>query len=208
MEPRATQAPVAGRPRSEAARAAILEATFELMGEIGFDRLSIDGVAARAGTGKTTIYRWWPNKGVLAVEAFLELTRATVAFPQSESARADMIEQMQRLARLYRGTTGRFVREMIGASQTNEEMRNAFREGFLAPRRAAGRAAYCRGVASGEFRPGIDADIAIDALYGPLYYRLLASGDTISAAAIEALANAVLDGLALPRSSKAKIAAR
>jgi AcrR family transcriptional regulator len=191
-------APVAGRPRSEEARAAILSAAFELMGEVGFDRLSIEAVAARAGTGKATIYRWWPNKGVLAVEAFLELTRTSIAFPQSGSARADMIEQLQRLARVYRGSTGRFVREMIGASQGNEEMRDAFRAGFLAPRREAARETYARGVATGEFRAGVDPDVAIDAFYGALYYRLLTSGDSISTSAIDALAGVVLEGLAAP----------
>jgi AcrR family transcriptional regulator len=78
------------RKRSNSARQAILTAAFALLEEEGFERLSIEGVAARAGVGKTTIYRWWPTKGVMAVEAFLEAVTPAIAFRRSRSARADM----------------------------------------------------------------------------------------------------------------------
>ena len=69
----------AGRRRSETSRQAILQAAFALMEEVGFDRMSIEGVAARAGVGKTTIYRWWGSRGVLAVEAFLTAVAPAIA---------------------------------------------------------------------------------------------------------------------------------
>ena len=106
--------PMPGRKRSEASRRAILDAAFAILEEVGFETLSIEGVAARAGVGKTTIYRWWPSKGVLAVEAFLDGVAPTIAFAEAGSATADMTAQMQALAEIYRGRTGRFVREMIG----------------------------------------------------------------------------------------------
>ncbi len=102
---RARVAPVAGRKRSEASRRAILDATHELLERDGFDGLSIEGVAARAGVGKTTIYRWWPTKGVLAVEAFLDAATPSIAFRRTRSAKADMRQQMRALAALYRGPT-------------------------------------------------------------------------------------------------------
>ncbi|WP_420137370.1 TetR/AcrR family transcriptional regulator [Sphingomonas sp.] len=184
-----------GRKRDETSRQAILSATFALLEEQGFDRLSIEGVAARAGTAKTTIYRWWPSKGVLAVEAFLATTEPLIAFPDSESPREDIMRQMRSLAALYRGPTGRFVREMIGAAQHDAAMSTAFVSGFLEPRRAQAKAVFHRGVAAGEFRADLDADIAIDALYAPIYYRLLASGGAIDDAFVIGHAELVLRGL-------------
>ena len=165
------------------------------MGEEGFNRLSIEGVAARAGVGKTTIYRWWPTKGALAVEAFLNAVAPTIAFPQSAAPDDDLRRQMHALATLYRGSTGRFVREMIAASQSDLAMRQAFVDGFLAPRRCAAHAVIQRGVEAGIFSPDTDPDLAIDALYGPIYYRLLATGAPIDDAFVNGLADLVLAGL-------------
>jgi len=185
----------AGRKRSETSRQAILQAAYALMEEVGFDRMSIEGVAARAGVGKTTIYRWWESRGVLAVEAFLTTVEPVIAFHETGSAREDMIAQMQALAELYRGPTGRFVREMIGSSQSDPAMRSAFHDLFLSPRRESARAVFWRGQAAGEFRAGVDADAAIDALYSPIYYRLLASDCPIDEREVANIAALVMRGL-------------
>lgn len=183
------------RKRSNSARQAILAAAFALLEEEGFERLSIEGVAARAGVGKTTIYRWWPTKGVMAVEAFLEAVTPAIAFRQSGSARVDFVRQMKALAKLYRGHTGHLVCQMIGASQLDPAMRKAFTEGFLYPRRECAYAVFQRGVAGGEFRADVDRDVAIDALYSPIYYRLLASGAPIDDAFLDRHIDLVLRGL-------------
>jgi len=188
-------AAVPSRKRSNSARQAILTAAFALLEEEGFERLSIEGVAARAGVGKTTIYRWWPTKGVLVVEAFIEAVTPAIAFRQSGSARADIVRQMKALAKLYRGHTGRLVCQMIGAGQLDLEMRKAFTEGFINLRRECAYAAFQRGVAGGEFRADVDRDVAIDALYSPIYYRLLASGAPIDDAFLDRHIDLVLRGL-------------
>jgi AcrR family transcriptional regulator len=188
-------AAASSRKRSKSARQAILTAAFALLEEEGFERLSIEGVAARAGVGKTTIYRWWPTKGVLAVEAFLEAVTPAIAFRQSGSARNDIVRQMKALAKLYRGHTGHLVCQMIGASQLDPAMRKAFTEGFLYPRRECAYAVFQRGVAGGEFRADVDRDVAIDALYSPIYYRLLASGAPIDEAFLDRHIDLILRGL-------------
>jgi AcrR family transcriptional regulator len=190
-----TAEPRAGRRRSDASRQAILQATFALMEEDGFDRLSIEGIAAKAGVGKTTIYRWWPSKGVLAVEAFLTSVTPRIGFTKTASAAMDLRRQMLSLAALYRGPTGRFVREMIGSSQTDPAMRQAFVDGFLTPRRQAARDVVQRGMSTGEFIADCDLDIAIEALYGPIYYRLLTSGAPLCDAFVHSVADLVLRGL-------------
>jgi len=142
-----------GRKRSEASRKAILDATYDLLKTVGFHQMSIEGVAARAGVGKATIYRWWNSKGVLAVEAFMEAVAPSIAFRETGSARADMERQMKILAEAYRGRTGEIFTEMIGFSQCDPEMREAFFVGYLKPRREAAKAALQRGIDQASFYP-------------------------------------------------------
>ncbi len=184
-----------GRKRDETSRQAILDATFALLTEEGFDRLSVERIAARASVGKTTIYRWWASKGVVAVEAFLAAVEPSIAFVDSGSPQNDIVLQMQSLAAVYRERTGRLVREMIGAAQHDEAMRDAFIAGFLEPRREQARRAIRRGIAAGIVRPDVDLDVAIDAFWAPIYYRLLVSGACLDEAAIAAHADIVLRGL-------------
>jgi AcrR family transcriptional regulator len=162
-----------GRRRSETSRKAILDATYELLKTVGFHQMSIEGVAARAGVGKATIYRWWRSKGVLAVEAFMEAVAPSIAFRDTGSARADIERQMKILAEAYRGRTGEIFTEMIGFSQYDAEMREALFVGYLKPRRAAAKATMQRGIDQGEFLPNLDLEALVDALYGPLIYRML-----------------------------------
>jgi len=141
-----------GRKRSEASRKAILEATYELLKSIGFHQMSIEGVAAKAGVGKTTIYRWWTSKGVLAVEAFMDAVNSSIAFHETGSALMDIEQQLNNLAQVYRGRTGEILTEMIGFSQCDLEMRDAFYLGYFKPRRDAAKVTLQRGIDKGEFR--------------------------------------------------------
>jgi AcrR family transcriptional regulator len=186
---------VQGRRRSEASRKAILDATYELLKTVGFHQMSIEGVATRAGVGKTTIYRWWSSKGVLAVEAFMEAVAPSIAFRETGSARADIERQMRILAEAYRGRSGEILKEMIGFSQCDEEMREAFFVGYLKPRREAAKAALQRGIDQGEFLPGIDLETLVDTLYGPLIYRMLTGYYPIDNNFINQTRRAVFEGI-------------
>jgi AcrR family transcriptional regulator len=187
-----------GRPRSDASRGAILQAAHALLEEAGFDRLTIEGVAGRAGVGKATIYRWWPSRGVLAMEALLSNVAPVVAFPCTACASDDIAAQMKRLARAYRGKAGKVVREMIASSQGDGAIQQLFFDGYLAPRREAAKEALRRGIDSGEFRADVDLDAVIDALYGPLFYRLLLRHAPNDDAFLDGVANAVLFGIRSP----------
>jgi AcrR family transcriptional regulator len=135
--------------------------------------MSIEGVAARAGVGKATVYRWWSSKGVLAVEAFMQAIAPSIGFRETASARADIEHQLNLLAKAYRGKAGEILKEMIGFSQSDAETREAFFVGYLKPRREAAKAALQRGIDQGEFRANLDPEVLVDALYGPLIYRML-----------------------------------
>jgi len=184
-----------GRRRSQASRQAILQSTYELLNTVGFNQMSIEGVASLAGVGKATIYRWWGNKGVLAVEAFMEAITPSIIFHVSDSARNDIERQMNSLAVMYRGRTGEIFAEMIGCSQSNPEMREAFFDGYLKPRREAAKDVLRRGIQQGEFRTGLDLDTVVDALYGPMVYRMLAGYYSINDEFIKQTGKFVLDGL-------------
>jgi AcrR family transcriptional regulator len=188
---------VRGRPRSEAARAAILRATVELLQTKGFSALSVDAIAARAGVGKATIYRWWPNKAAVVMDAFLADTAPEMPFPDTGSTREDLRRQMRSVIRLFNTPTvrGPFV-ALIGASQHDPTLAAALRERFVASRRAAAGDVLRRGVERGELRPDLDIEVAMDALYGALYYRLLVSGQRLTPRYADVLLDQIYPALA------------
>jgi hypothetical protein len=109
---------------------------------------------------------------VLAVEAFMEAIAPSIAFRETASARADIERQLKLLAEAYRGNAGEILKEMIGFSQSDAGMREAFFVGYLKPRREAAKAALQRGIDRGELQSNLDPEVLVDALYGPLIYRM------------------------------------
>jgi AcrR family transcriptional regulator len=156
----------------------------------------IEGVAAKAGVGKATIYRWWSSKGAMIVEAFMRGVSPELAFPDTGSAAADIAQQMARLSKVYRGSTGRIVREMIAMGQFDPETLHLLSEGYLRPRREAAKEVLRRGITQGEFRPDIDLDVVIDALYAPIFHRLLIGHARTDAALLQFMTTTVLGGIA------------
>ena len=185
------------RRRNLDTKAAILAATYELLQEQGFDRLTIEGAAARAGIGKATVYRWWASKGALAVEAFLTHVTPVIEFRSTGCARQDISRQMRRLAEAYSGPTGTVVREMIASSQFDPEALRLFNEGYLEPRRADARTILEQGIKRGEFRADLDPDIVIDGLYAPIYYRLLVGKPLTDENFLATIEGPVLDSISV-----------
>jgi AcrR family transcriptional regulator len=166
------QSPRAGRPRSEGCRQRVLAAADELLGRDGFGRMSVDGIAQRAGVSKATIYRWWPNKAAIVMEAMLAATEAELQVPIGPSPE-DLIERLRRTIALFRGDKARVLASLIGEAQFNPEVAEAYRKHLLAPRRAAMRGALERAISAGALGSGFDMDLALDQIFGPLYERLL-----------------------------------
>jgi len=185
-----------GRPRSDAARRAVLEATNSLLEEAGFSKLTMEGIAARAGVGKATLYRWWPSKGAVAVEAFMTAVAGRIAFPCTDSAVADITSQMLRLAEVYRGTTGRIVCELLALGQADPEILAAFMDGYMLPRREAAKQALQRGIEAGEIRSDVDLDVMVDALYAPIFHRMIQRHRPLDDAFVRQVAALVFAGLA------------
>ncbi|WP_199189663.1 TetR/AcrR family transcriptional regulator [Trinickia symbiotica] len=174
---------------------AILEAAYAVLEEGGLVGFTIEGVAARAGAAKTTIYRWWPSRESLAVAAFLSVALPRISFSTTGSAANAIRSQMRRLVAVYSGKTGRVVRDLVAAGNSDPTAAAAFVESYVRQRRQAVREVLQRGIDAGEFRAEIDMEAAIDALYGPVFYRLLVGHGPLEKAWTMSVADLVLDGL-------------
>ncbi|MEU6184723.1 TetR/AcrR family transcriptional regulator [Nocardia sp. NPDC047038] len=167
------ETPAAAR-RSERSRAAILAATAELIREVSYAKLGIEAIAARAGVGKQTIYRWWPSKGAVVFDAMLESDSGPEgpALPDTGDIAAD-------LRQLLRGSVvaltdpgfESFLRAMYIEIQQDAELGAAYRERLLLPQRAAVADRLAAAVAAGELRADLDLELAVDLLLGPAQMR-------------------------------------
>ena len=199
-----------GRPRSEQARQAILRSTSRLLQHTGFADLSIEAIAAHAGVGKATVYRWWPDKGALVVDAFASSAEDELHFPDSGSVYEDMSLQMNQFLGILRSRRGRIVSAVIAGGQSDPGLIQAFRDRFLLPRRQEAYQTLRRGIERGELPRDLNLDLVLDILYGAIYMRFLIRHDQLSEEYIAEVCRLVLNGAAwnghpLPRATKRRV---
>ena len=149
-----------GRPRSEQSRVAVLRATSELLQEVGLRAMTTEEISSRSGASKATIYKWWPNKYAVAVEAFLTEMMAEAPDPDTGSAHEDFRRVIRGLTHFYTGGSGRVFAQLVGEAQTDPLVQAELRTHLAEPRRALMRTIWDRGVARGELRPDLDPDAA------------------------------------------------
>jgi AcrR family transcriptional regulator len=160
-----------GRTRDEEAKARILEASLEVLEELGYPGVTTEAIAERAGASKSTIYRWWPNKEAVMLEALREAVAQELPFPDTGSLKDDVQIQVHNFVKLLNSTRGRAFKAIIAAAQSDSTVAEAFLSIWVRPRRASARLGIER--YEKELRPGVDLEVLLDALYAPLYYRLL-----------------------------------
>jgi AcrR family transcriptional regulator len=167
--------PRRGRPRSEKARVAILEAAAELLLAQGLSAVSMDAVAERAGVSKATIYRWWPTKETLALDAlYNEWAAVQPAARDTGSLRGDLLSLLRPWVRLAASRPyGRVIAALVTEAQTDPAFAAEYRARFVEPRRDQARAVFRRAIERGEIPADIKIEVALDLLYGPIYHRLL-----------------------------------
>jgi AcrR family transcriptional regulator len=161
-----------GRPRSDQAGPALLAAARELVTRSGYEAVSIADIAQAAGTGRQTIYRRWPGKAELVLDAFTAHAVSQVDDGPGPAG-PDMVRDF--LARTFAALaeTGPALRSLMAYAQQDPAFRADFRDRFIGPRRASLRAVLVRAQERGLVRAGLDLDAAVSALYGGLWYRLL-----------------------------------
>lgn len=181
-----------GRPRSRRAEQAILTATRELLAQHGLGALTVEEVADRAGVGKATIYRRWPNKAALAFDAFVEDYLAGIPVRDTGTLRGDLLASARDWIRLVTRTpSGRTLAWLLAESLTDPDLAGAWRELVLHRMRDDRRAIVSRAVARGEIPAGTDPDLILDLFYGALYHRFINGHLPLSQGFAHALATAV-----------------
>jgi AcrR family transcriptional regulator len=185
------------RTRDQAARRRVLSAARDLISALGPRAVTIDEIAAAAGVGKQTIYRWWPSKSAVVMDALIELTDPDpVGMP--DSARDAIRLQMRRVADMFASRQGQLIKELVADAQGDPELAEDFRNRFFAHRRARGAATIVKGIETGELRADINVEDTLDVLYGPLWLRLLVGHRPPSARAVDRLLALVWPGLVNP----------
>ncbi len=193
-----------GRPRSAEADLAIREATLDLLASHGYADLTMSGVAAAAGVSTATLYRRWSSK----LELVIDVLRAGAderQVPETGSLYGDLHAVVDSMVEVLTGSDhGSVLPGLIGEITRNPELAKVFRSTLVAPRRAAWHEFLERASHRGELRDGLDFALVADFLTGPLYARLLVSGEPITKKVASDLADLTFQAIASPRALKAR----
>ena len=186
-----------GRPRSTECELAILQATRELLVEGGVRGLTIEKAAARAGVAKTTIYRRWRDKDELALAVVLDMVEQVVMLPELGDTRRELLAFVNAAVEVLGSTLmGRVMQGLVSDLATDPELAQAFRDRVVSVRDAEVERLVQRGIERGELRPDTYAGSAHELLIGPVYYRLLLTGQPLDRAFARRTVDAVLRAFA------------
>jgi AcrR family transcriptional regulator len=182
--------------RSSRAQAAILEATRRLIGEVGYDKMSIEGIAAAAGVGKQTIYRWWPSKAALVLDMWAPEVQQQLTFPNTGDLAADLKTQISSVIDLSNDPDfGPSFRALVAEAQHDTSLANHLIKRIFGPRIEAAKERLKAGQADGQLAPDVDLDLAIDLFYGGFYHRYLLRVAPLTREHADAVVDAVLAGI-------------
>jgi AcrR family transcriptional regulator len=185
--------------RSDRARIAVLHAADDLLVERGYAGVTIEGIAARAGVAKQTIYRWWPSKFDILMDTFLEDAAGALEIPDTGTVAGDLRRHLRQVATfLSAEPAGRVMLALIGQAQHDPEVARTFQRRYLDERRALDRTILERGVARGDLPGDTDLDLVIDMIYGPVYHRVLLTGLPVDEQFIDGLVGNVMAAIAAP----------
>lgn len=186
-----------GRPRSKKVEKDILEATVTLLFDKGLRKMTVDGIAEKAGVSKATIYKWWPNKSVLAVDAFLYKMESELKIPDTGSIYDDFSNYLKSVYQFYKSPIGKVFTQLITETQFHPDVKIIFRDHFLMSRRKAVQEMIQRGIARNEIRQDVDSDIILDLIFGPIIYRLLTGYAPLEEESAQTVVNIVIRGISV-----------
>ncbi|MER7722435.1 TetR/AcrR family transcriptional regulator [Streptomyces sp. NPDC096323] len=187
-----TQARRSGSDLTEA----IMRTTLELGQELGYAKLSIEGIAAQAGVGKHTVYRRWPSKGALLLDSLLSLNGSDLDYPDTGDVIADLRTQIYGAVDLLaRNPLGPLFQALVGEAQRDPGVATALNERFIAPQADRTVARLRAAQDKGQLSPGFDLDLAMALLSGPLYFRLLIAQEPVTHAYVDRVLDALFTGM-------------
>jgi AcrR family transcriptional regulator len=187
----------AGRPRSEESRRAILDSTRRLLTHMPVSKISIEAIAKKAGVGKTTIYRWWPNKQAVLMEAVFQQPGFQNFMPQASVPFEGIRAQVEKLVRQLNGKNGRIVAEIIGECQGDVEILKALVKNFFQDRYNTLANYIQQGKHDGSIRDTVDLEAGIDLILGPVIFRLM-SGQNLDEAFSKKLCDMLHNAMVVP----------
>ena len=185
-----------GRPRDEAARDRIRDAALELLEEVGFSSVTCDAIAQRSGASKATIYRWWPNKVAVIIDAFVENVTPELPLRDTPTLEEWVTVHLRQFAKVLAGRNGRLLAAVIAAAQKDPEVEAAFLSHWIKPRRALSRKGLQKFKNQGLLPERFDIEQVLDAMYGPLHFLLMVRHSKPTPAYAESLAAMLVHGLA------------
>ena len=164
-----------GRPPSEAAvsHSAIMDAVYGLLQEKSARELTMEAIARRAKVGKPTLYKWWPSKDALIMAMFHERLAGHFEYPAGSTAEEAIRTKMRSLIAQFNGLFGKVMADLIAEGQSDSAILQELYERHIRLRRASTVADIERGKLAGEFSADTDAELLVDAIFAPVYYRLL-----------------------------------
>ncbi|MEV4726735.1 TetR/AcrR family transcriptional regulator [Micromonospora humida] len=174
--------------RSEAAREAVLQAADDLVAEIGYAKVTVEGIAARAGVAKQTIYRWWRSKTDILVDAFTADSAQELTLPDTGAFRTDLRAHLDELVHFLEASdSGAVFRALAGQAQHDPELATRLRAEVLPRLRARDRVPFDRAAGRGELPADADVDLLVDQVVGPIHFRVLVTGEPVTPALLDAL---------------------
>jgi AcrR family transcriptional regulator len=162
-----------GRKRSDQSHRAILHATREVLAEAGYQAMTIEAIAARAGVGKKTIYRWWPSKAAVALEALTTSIDAHTHFPDTGALGTDLLTYFEQAFPGLQGKSGTILSGLAAEAQLDPEFAKDFQQTFIVPMKAGLVELLQRGLQRGELAPDTNLEVLADLIYGAKWYRFL-----------------------------------
>jgi AcrR family transcriptional regulator len=183
--------------RSERARRAILVAALELCQEQPYATVTMEGIAKRAGVGKQTIYRWWPSKAAILLEAIQEQGSATLEFPDTGDLIADLRTQMNQVVHAFTNPMlAAYNKGLIAAAQGDDGIADTIVSTLIKPRVDLCVDRLAKAQQAGDLRPDVDLADLVELLYAPLYYRLLLHTRPVTEAQVDAILAMTFQGAA------------
>lgn len=184
--------------RSKRAHEAILAAATELLHERPYSDVCIEAIAARAGVGKQTIYRWWSSKAAVLMEACAALVAREVPLPDTGSVEGDLRDYLGHICAFFTTQLSKpAIAGLLAEAQSNTELAQAFQQRLLMQRRVVMRTILERAVERGELRGDVDLEVIIDMVHGAIWYRTLFLKAPLDDAFIDHLTNQIMGGMAL-----------
>jgi AcrR family transcriptional regulator len=166
--------------------------------EGGLKAATIEAIAARAGVGKATIYKWWPSRGAVALEGFMRKAADSWSLPQDATAPEALKILAVAAVRLFSDSpAGTLMRALTADAQADPDLARALREQWFGPRRAVAATIIHKGIRDGQLRSDLDVEVTLDLVFAPVYYRLVYGHEQLSEAFAEQAVDQVIHGIAV-----------